>query len=469
MNIKRFSGILFIAFMVVLPKTYDIECSCPKTFVEDGLKLIDEFRNCLINTIDQLYPHLTYWKNQHALMTSSASQQEDTAEHINALEEEIDRNAHFLGYLNDISSQCSNTSNQEELPEKAYKTAKLMDSCLTFCPQHMQEEFTASAHEETLQTILMSIKNKMEYYTQTALERTKLHHKPEHFARHWLGYTFGTLCTLGAIAYAYNNKEDLVTLIGNTHRAAKYFFSNYAYEPVKNAINIFFGKNQPESIKLAEEKIGNMLKDYYQDNHRDMSPETVKRQIQDAIKSRKLPSELAEEFTREMRSIRTNLWIPNNRFTQYYGNRGEFPRIFVIEFYIDKLRTIDDMLQLLKAASSLAFIYCSYKISKAISHKITPQQIFYKSIKRALLKIEQILNNHNNASTYINYSSQGQLYYWLYKLRADADQVPDKKRSNFLEDLKELEASDLQVNQKLSVINRMYRTYSFLLSSRSKH
>ncbi len=475
MNIKRFGGILLFAFITILPEAYGIESPCPKALVNDCMEQIDDFRDCLIDTIDQLYPHLTYWKHHcHTLTTATTSQQESAATHIGALEQEIARNAHFLGYFNDVASQCKDISDQTKLQAHIYKTATLMDTCLTFCPQDMQEEeSTAPIDQEMIHTMLMSTKDKIEHYTKTVLERTKLHHKPSHFARHWLGYTFGTLCTLGALAYMHKNKEALTTWIRATHESAKRFFANYAYKPIKNAINIFYGKNQPESIKLSEESIQRMIIDYYREIHPHMLYDEMKQKAQGAAQNRELPAELIEELALEMRNFRTNLWLPNWKITQYFG-RGQYIRINAIEFEIFKLQLIDMFqanrltIELLLTIPTFALLYGSYKISKNISHKISPHHISYKPIKRGLLKVEHILNNHNNTAVQMSYSAQGQLYYWLCKLRNYADQVPDKKRLYFLEDLAELGASDLQVDQKLSTINRMYRTYSFLLRTRGK-
>jgi ATP synthase regulation protein NCA2 len=426
------------------------------------------FRECLLETIDTLYPHLDYWKHSRSLTATSISEKIKINVHIDALEQEITRNAHFLGLINELIRQFNDQNAQEKVETPPVTLASLMHHCFSFCSlDSLEEKLKGSLDQEIINKILLSTSNDMKLYTKKSLESIKSHQCPNHFTRHWLGYTLCSLSAVAILAYLHQNKEVVRTALSTTHESSKRFFNNHIYKPLKNAINIFYGKNQPKSIAVSEESIKRMIIEYFQDNHTKMKPEEMAQKAQEAAKIRELPAELIEECAKEIPNIRTNLLIPNFRITRYYGN-GQYLRIKAIELEIVKLRLIDILqanrlnIELLLTIPVVALLYCSYKTSQIIYQNIQPQHIFYQPLKTAFLKIEHILNIHNNSAITMGYSIQGQLSYWLYKIQNYTNHVPFDKRISFLEDLEELAAVNLSISQKLSIINRMYRTYDFL-------
>lgn len=464
MNIKKYKSTVLIVFMAMAPWAFAKDAPKITEANPEVTELIEKFNFCLISAIDQLYPHLYYWKHC-CFKNSSTSLQPHAFTHINALEQEIAKNTYYLGYIRHIENQNNNKPSQTTRKEYLHKIAVIMNLCLTSCPPSSLEEKSAEeVDQKIINSILLTMQKNMDAYPQAIFEQTKPHHKPNHITRHWLGYSAGTLCTIGACVYMHQNKEALKTCLQETQKSTTNFFINYAYKPLKKMVNIFYDKNDSESIKASEEGIERMLRDYYHDNHAIMSPEAIEQKVHQAVEKRELPEELIAECAKEMPNILTNLLIPNSKLTRYYG-KGQYIRIKAIQFEIFILRFIDLFqahrlsIEFLLTIPAIALLYGSYKISQGVYTKIAPHNRMYNLIKKTLLTLEHLMNNNNNPAAPLNFSAQGQAYYLIYKLRTHAHYITSSERLNFLEDLAELESPNLLIDQKLLTVNRMYRTY----------
>ena len=76
--------------------------------------------------------------------------------------------------------------------------------------------------------------------------------------------------------------------------------------------------------------------------------------------------------------------------------------------------------------------------------------------------MERKLNAQTNKSEKPNYIDQGLMIYWGNELRKVINLVPADSRLEFIKDIKEIERTGFNVQQKISTVKRMYRTYDFL-------
>ncbi len=396
----------------------------------------EQFQTVLIDLLDTLYTHLEYWQEQQIKPTGWASTTTQTNRIAAAL--------HYLHY--EADQQAEQLALVTELLKK--------------------NEYTAIVDRQKI------IPNDLQAYKKEVIAHIQPYKKPSHLSRHWLKYTAGAVCALGAFAYWHHNKKALTEWITQTQESAKNFYTNYAYKPIKNAINIFYGKDQekpfisPESIQQDEQILKTMIREFYKDNYASKkTSEQIEAIAQDAVQKRELPQEIADRYAQETKNPVKNLTSP----------WGQLGRLGIILGHIKALRLtdiiqkVDDLRQANRLNLELSvgiptFLagYGTYRALKGIYRSIHPREKNYEPIRKALLITERILNKYDNPELTMDYVAQGKVLYWVYKLSQLEYLIPAEHRSTFIVDLTELYSPTLLVGQKLRIIDRMYRTYAFL-------
>ena len=440
--IWRFRKTLFILASILLLAPFqlihakDASLESPQKIQDYAVSQAEQFQTVLINLLDTLYTHLEYWQEQEIKptgWTSTTTQTNRIAEALLHLHNEVDQQAEQLALVTELLNQNEPT--------------KIIDK-QEIIPKDIQT------------------------YKKEVLERIKPCQKPGHVSRHWLKYTAGTVCALGAFAYWHQNKEVLAAWITHTKESAKNFCTNYAYKPIKNAIDIFYGKHQekpfisPESIQQDEQILETMIREFYKDNYASKkTPEQIKEIAQNAVQKRELPQEIADRYAQETKNPVKNLTSPWGQL----GRLGIILGHIKALRFIDIIQEVDDLrqanrlnLELSVGIPTALAGYGTYRALKGIYRFIHPREKNYEPTKKALLIIERILNKYDNPALTMGYAAQGKVLYWVHKLSQREYLVPTEQRSTFIVDLAELYSPDLLVGQKLRTIGRMYRTYSFL-------
>jgi len=84
-----------------------------------------------------------------------------------------------------------------------------------------------------------------------------------------------------------------------------------------------------------------------------------------------------------------------------------------------------------------------------------------------LRNIENILNKSRHKE-HLNTQEEGFIIYYAHHLKSYIPWIPHKDRPTFLEDIAQLASSEFSITQKISIVERIDRTYQFLKENNSK-
>lgn len=444
---------------------------------------VQKLQNSLVAVLDELYDHLHYW--QQAQFRSfgyfiekgpykwlfGKKQDDDIQSKIALLEHEITRNASYLGKLKELENQFDSPKFKNDI-DLAVAT---IDQCLNFTEIDDTTSISPAYQRELL--VFRDYQEGIRKYKKRALRLVKTARKPSHVSRHWLSYSVATISALAGFIYYTKNKDKIATWIQDGKQASKNFFTDYIKNPAKNSLDIVYRKKEdkplisPDACKIDKKILEKELWDYYNDNYSKMPKEKVKANIEEAVQSNTLPSEVMNDYTKQMKNPTWNALSP----------RGQIVRLFILaQFQPLKIRVNEGFQKFdrLFKANELNFellvglpaslliglaCYSSYKCLQTCYRFISPQKnLLFKPIKKALIALETIFNDHNGDVKKMNYTTHGQCYYWLSKLKKACYVIPLEERPLFIADLIDLESSVFTVSQKLATVQRMYRAYDFL-------
>ncbi len=110
-----------------------------------------------------------------------------------------------------------------------------------------------------------------------------------------------------------------------------------------------------------------------------------------------------------------------------------------------------------------AFIcYATYKGGVSIWHAFTDMH-FIEPLRKDLIQLQLHLNRHRHvAPERLNHFYKGMSYYWITQLEKYARRLPVEYRTSYKEYLEELRSCDYSPEQKMMIIEYMFKDYGFL-------
>jgi hypothetical protein len=461
-------------------------------------KTIEILQKNIIEVMDNLYQNRNYWQEAQyrpfgyfvekgpLKWFSGNNQWREIEENLEIINSALLYQASFLGYLYETQDELSK-ENLEVNKEKIEQITKKIQHFLLNGNQNF---------EYSLEDLL----KKSQKYKNNILANLSAIQNPSHFQRYWHYYSIAALCTLGGYNYWGKNKKQIVEFCDETIKTGNHFFNHYIKGPIKNSIDIIYGKNKngndkivpenPDEItdesenseKIVDEIITERIEplsaeyiNFYKNNSM-LSEEEITSKIKKVIANRKFPPDLQKRADEESRNLTYNiLWYKGKILNLLYLKIG----LLELMMY-DRIKRTDRLVkrtdqimeahklnfELLVALPATAIIgilgYLSYKIGNKLYHSFfSKPELYFQPLKEALVKLETILNAHQNIQS-IDYAVQGQIFYWTQKLYNSRTTIPLVDRNSFELDLQELTCFDFTPSQKLSTIHRMFRAYPFL-------
>ncbi|MEX0940761.1 MAG: hypothetical protein WDZ41_05355 [Candidatus Babeliales bacterium] len=441
----------------------------------------------LLEILTALHDHLEYWEqlqlrpirrfisNGPLKWFKSQSQTIEIKDHVKVLQQEIENISRYIGYLHEIKQQKKSAS-ANFAHQELYRLAHIINKCLDYSDPNTQPIIKENLEQE-LNILLMKNKKKLAHFKNTMNGRIAIHKKPSHFSRHWLEYSIGALSALSSLAYWYKNHDKVNKWVHDTHTSGKNFYHNYAYQPIQNIIDIFYGKYETkelittEEIKNLEEMKREGIINFYK-KHTNLAEQEIKKIAEEAIQQKTLPELIRKKWLETSPNALWNVLIGSTRLP-YIGNKDA---IWLALLKIDdgiitgksalllgqdilKANSLNQQI-LVAIPAVLTILGGCYTIKKAYNlFKKNP----FDYIQKELISIESILNKYNNSSMSIDYTALGLIHYHEYKILNNIDCIPVGDQARFIRDLSELDSLEFSIPQKIATINRMYRAYPFLV------
>lgn len=453
--------------------------------IEVCKETMETLQHNILAVMDNLYENRAYWQQAQfrpigyyleknpKKWFAKKDQHDEIQENLNSINQSLLHNAECLGYVQDMQFKLSVEHLQPNEYEKIIRdlTAKLKPFL-----DHQRKAVISDFTEYELDALLVSNLKKASNYKKSMLKRLQVIQKPDHFKRNWLAYSIGSVAAFIGLSVYLKNQQSVGAKIDLAKKASNNFIRTYIKNPIKNSIDIIYGKDKTADIQISEQGIAEREQSlreeffmYYKENTNE-NETAIKQIAEDAVRDRKLPKDMQERADQESRRIVQNLLFNK------WGKIGNilYLKAGILELIAnDRLKIVDrlfktnklnfELLVALPATAAIACVgYLSYKGAKGLYHTLfSKQKLYFMPLKKALITLESLLNANQHEQS-LNYAIQGQLYYWIQKLYQSIKTVPLDQRYEFEQDLQELSCPDFTTTQKLSTLHRMFKAYTFL-------
>lgn len=120
--------------------------------------------------------------------------------------------------------------------------------------------------------------------------------------------------------------------------------------------------------------------------------------------------------------------------------------------------------QLVIAIPALMCAYIAYKTIASVIYA-SGKKVFYRidktQIQEAMRKLDRLINRNERKDS-LSAADCGFLLYWVSRLRRHITALEHSEKTMFAHDLDDLECDEFSIQQKRTVIERIYRTYTVL-------
>jgi nuclear-control-of-ATPase protein 2 len=308
-----------------------------------------------------------------------------------------------------------------------------------------------------------------EYHVEHTQEVLYAYRMPGHFARHWVKYAAGSIAAIFTARYIYQHSNEVSLWISTTTDAATRFYHNNVEKPLLNMYSVIrYDTHQqlldPVSLDSSVHSLQNMMTDYAMEHYR-LSPEQI-----DHVRVQAQRGDLSlimKEYEHEIKRPIRNVMF------------GDMARLMLVQLQkqkVDLERTLIAMDRLLRSneinfelialiPAVLVTLVMAYNV--LTFQRVQDRQLF-SHMQTLLLAIEKILNaNNTRTREALSDESHGLVYLHTYRLRQLMQHKHhllnvDAERYDFYDDLDEVDSEDLEIQQRLSTVQRMFRHYQFL-------
>lgn len=483
---------LYLGFMGLLVAPLSAQCDTNLPKLKELCTTHNQIvESSLCNIMHELETSLAYWHTMedapfsYAIIRgpkgwiSSKTAQDEIQSHIEVLGHEQEKIASALGCLAHYQVIEKSLTNPQDLKKSAATCFELVDILLEkihIVPQDRNVDALITYGAET-------IKQLPEFHDHY-LALIADHLKPNHFIRHWTKYALGTACILAASAIAYTHQDELASFKDNSKAAIYNFWKKNIKEPISNTYNILFDKKHTgivsnESLEGKRTLLRQGLREFLQKKLPEASTETIDKQVEYMMSTKDIRlvqedlkdqfgswgSRAYSEFYKNMRDhVKWGIWTiakaPDS--TKDQDLRVGQDLDLVIQ---QGLLTADELLQktqlnleLFAIIPSILGLYGLKKGYDSLFHR----KILSEPLQQRLIYVDKLLNKFNHGTLQLDLSGTGFLRYHVHALSQYVGRVPAHQQKAFKADLEELNNQNLNVSQKLRVIDQMYRQYAFL-------
>lgn len=463
---------------------------------------IVSMETALISVLATLHNYQQYWLKQqvrpsytllpHSIHDSMYGKTVRSVfdEALQQLENAISKNAQNLGELRLKKDALVNRKKNDDYQEIQTITLFISSLLNQQTADTPQQEMTPVILHALIVHNLANIKQ----YANTSLQSLSPYAKPGHFKRNWGKYAIIGFCTVIGLYNYIKNKSAINQWIAQSPDVIKNFYQTYVATPLKNSWDIIFHPDKGESVVPKEgflppnqiKNDENFLELFFKQEalklnnafpkNEQLTEEEIDHYVHNAV-IRRDTSRLNDDYDEQFKYPLYNLGSPN----------GSVVRLVIIWVLNTMLRAEDIIMktegsiralekkyikssqlnfELSVTIPAVAGVYGLYKLYARYRTK-TWNRFILKPIHQTMRQIQVILNRYTSDIS-LDVKDYGLLYYWTHILLAYNKYLPANDQISLKQDLEHLASLHYTIPQKKEVIERMYRTYDFLLEPLKK-
>ncbi|KAI9301701.1 ATP synthase regulation protein NCA2-domain-containing protein [Cunninghamella echinulata] len=375
---------------------------------------------------------------------------------------------------------------------------KSLSSCLQGQSNILMNAFSINANQNTnMQLKIDEIKNSLTTTTTTTIQPSQAildlknivdnqhiyqqylttwktdYGIPSRLVRYWLPGITVYIASKQISSYVFNRKDDIISWLETSVETIREFLIHWVWEPTLKVLDTIrvkeenqqFGVSSKEGLRSDLASLERMVVQFAKEHYSLSDQEIV--QLGNKVRDGDM-SVILRAYENEIKSPLKN------------AIRGDLIQTLLIQVQKTKvdvdmaMQALDKLLKsnelnfaFLAVAPSMLLTWASISWIKNMyikrgGHKM--KQI-RQPIKDAVRRIERLLTLDPNHDDELTCESQGALLCELLLLRNYAQSLPTRNsiRELFIEDIRDLETVKLSKQQKVETIQRMYRTWHFLL------
>lgn len=476
--------------------------ACSASLIKILVPIVHQFEMALFHEVHTIECALEYWQYQEQHSVSyyfhksplkhfTFDQKEEVVGKIQMLKEERERHFELLGKIN---IQLSSFDSQATVHAQYAWIQKVCRLLFAY------DEALKVADDAEIFPLLYEATNIVPHYKMYMHRRLEKHYIPSIFARRWMEMMAGAAALAGGGWYSYTHQE----ILNNYYEKTKGYFTDTK--------NIVFGKSDHTDVDRQYGDYENKLKNLsttrsdlntIQEMIRDKKPRSditrkmigfyfdtcidgcrhIFKELKEIIssnakKSPGLVEHMANYFlaTKELRPKLEQVanQIDSEDLSKDSTDLKEQLPFPVGESFNESYNTFKLWIALQKVESpriwglirsapfTVPFSIITWKVGRALYKRcrVMPD---CESIRVALVDIALLLNVYGDAAPErMDSTDFGRLAYLAHKLELEVGLVPKNYRESFLLEVGLLHTSSLNAQQKMKVIDLMYKKYPFL-------
>lgn len=449
----------------------------------------------IIKVMRELYMHENYWKTQKLTPLAYFLSKDPTKwvyrkqewqridSSIAFLESELQHHAYYLGLFKNIISEHETDSAYSE--QKLIRLIELIEQFLSYYP-HSTKVYRDNNQVETYTQRVDRNAYLISYYFKNARRAVAHCSEPNHFQRNWVSYFVGTTSLVAVGYFMYKNKSNLQSWAEKGIEGLKKYYYEHVSSPILNSLKSLFDRDRepfmvPEGVKASGDSLERVVRLYITEEKPDSLPAA-----NDIVKMAKIGN--LDFFKKEWDVVLQQMCNVKNKdtsdfkkvlfFVQNFHLVPKLLRLLDIEYHAKEFMATKFSLdgekqfqanminfEIAAALPSALLIYFSYTVGKFLFTKIVLQKNTYQPLRRSLRHLHMIYNVYATKDEHLSIVDHGFCYYWIEYFKKHSVQLALSERKMILDDLAQLESDSFNATQKLSIIQRMYYNYHFLLPS----
>ncbi len=486
-------------------------------FVRSCCNQAQELRKDLLEILRELSENIDYWRMQKLTSLSyfiskgptgwfsEKSQQQELNEKITFLKQALEQNAYYLGSIQYYLGQNYQEKSTEEIEKNMRELLLLIEQCVSYKPLPPPHEIQPEQLPKTQWAeLLISNKKNLITFKKRMLHAYFGYKKPNHFRRNWFAYSATTIGALALATYAYQNQEQIKQWYSSLNTALNNYWQTHMHDPIVNSIETLTDKSafiekQPideQSVEIERQARNEAIRSYREQLNQNQEMHGIsgtigyywratrdffwpRNKITETASNHDIEKEIEDANKGHIAKIirDRNILMRNSIRNTIYG---ELPQAIEIELLHAKTQGTEVAKDVIETHNLLVKTLRSYRLIielLALFPTVLLAKMLYNTgksglsyfnqknnlpLKKTIRLLHRTLNKYSN-TTEISYTDQGLLVFWVHELKKSTTDLPLDDQYPFIEDLNDLLLPNLTVEQKKSIIQRMYGTYTFLI------
>lgn len=422
-----------------------------------------------LNSIDQ---HINHWKQERLhpvqstvtqsprFWTSSMAYGDIITRNIFRLKLKHQNLAENLGKLNEIMQDFKQVDTLDSIKKHIIKQQPILTGIII---NNKPTESLQNSSYARLASYLIKALTIVKDYKKNLNFEIQEFKSPNHFERNWIKYLTSITALAASGYYVYQNqdalRESAINWATATKEGISNFWKNHIQKALTDARDELF---KPTDLEIEKENIESGCR-HLSTILKNDCPEYTQPMIDNALEQYQRTGAIPLKLVKKMNYMMENPFTSLFNFFEAPQNK----RLWAFWVHTQK-RDGELLVQRGNTITKIALVTPALFIARTtmnVAYKtlnLFKSKHVYTPVKKYLLKMERKLNAQTDKSERPSYGDQGLMIYWGYQLRKVINLIPTDNRLEFIKDIKEIERTNFNAQQKISTIKRMYRTYDFL-------